>query len=230
LVMGLRFSMNEADHAIVSDAVSRAEANTDAEIVTIVARRSDAYHDAGLHWAILAAFLVLALAAAFPHHYEGAIIWAMGGWISSVPLQTLLLVLLGHMLLKFLAVRYLLAIPVLRMFFTPRSTKARRVRRRAIDLFRTTAQSRTERLTGVLLYLSLDEHRAEIVADEAITSKVSPEVWGDALAALIDEAKEGRIAQGMARAIEKAGIVLAEACPHDPEANPNELPDRLIEL
>ncbi|MBO9575203.1 MAG: hypothetical protein J7494_05670 [Sphingobium sp.] len=228
--MAQRFSMSEADHAIVRDAVMKAEANTDAEIVTIVARRSDAYHDAGLHWAILCAFLVAGFAAAFPHFYENIIIWIMGGWVHEVPLQTLLLFLLGHMLLKFLAVRYLLAIPALRMFFTPRSTKARRVRRRAIELFRATAESRTARLTGVLLYLSLDEHRAELVADRSIASKVSPDVWGEAIAALVDEAKHGRIAQGMALAIEKAGIVLAEHCPHDAAGNPNELPDRLIEL
>ncbi len=139
----------------------------------------------------------------FPHFYEGLIIWTMGGWEHEVGVQTLLLFLLGHMLLKFLAVRYLLAIPALRMAFTPRSTKARRVRRRAIELFRTAAQSRTAHLTGVLLYLSLDEHRAEIVADEAIASKVSPDVWGEAIAALIGEARHGRIAQGMALAIER---------------------------
>jgi putative membrane protein len=221
--------MSEADHAIVTAAVAKAEAMTDAEIVTIVARRSDAYHDVGLHWAILAAFLVLAFAAAFPLWYEGAIIWATGGWEHVVPTQTLLLVLLGHMLFKFLAVRYLLAIPALRMALTPRSTKARRVRRRAVQLFRTAAESRTARLTGLVLYLSLDEHRADIVVDEAIAAKVSPDIWGEAMAALIDEAKAGRVAQGMALAVEKAGPILAEHCPKSRD-NPNELPDRLIEL
>jgi putative membrane protein len=227
--MAQRFSMSEADHAIVTEAVAKAEAHTDAEIVTIVARRSDAYHDVGLHWAILCAFLVPALAAAFPEYYQSAILWLSGSWDHVLPVQTLLLVLLGHMLLKFLAVRYLLAIPALRMFFTPRSTKARRVRRRAEQLFRTAAESRTAKLTGVLLYLSLQEHRADIVVDEAIAAKVSPDVWGEAMAALIGEAKQGRVAQGMALAIEKAGVILAEHCAGS-HANPNELPDRLIEL
>lgn len=227
--MAKRFSMTDTDHDIVTSAVARAEQNTDAEIVTIVARRSDAYHDVGLHWAMLCAFLVPACAAAFPAQYEAMLIWLLGEWTHELPLRMLLLFLLGHMILKFLAVRYLLAIPALRMVFTPGATKSRRVRRRALLLFRTSAESRTAHLTGVLLYLSLDEHRAEIVADEAIASKVSPEVWGDAMAALIDEAKAGRIAQGMALAIDKAGIILAEHCPHS-STNPNELPDRLIEL
>ncbi len=34
--------MSETDHKIVSDAVAAAEADSDAEIVTIIARRSDA--------------------------------------------------------------------------------------------------------------------------------------------------------------------------------------------
>jgi putative membrane protein len=227
--MGKRISMTEADRLLVTNAVAKAETNTDAEIVTIIARRSDAYHDVGLHWAILSAFLVLAFAAAFPAWYEEKLIWLLGEWTHELPLNMLLLFLLGHMIFNFLLVRYLLAIPALRMFFTPGRTKSRRVRRRALLLFRTAAQARTARLTGVLLYLSLDEHRAEIVADEAVASKVSPEAWGDAMAAMIDEVRAGRIAQGMVLAIEKAGIILAEHCPRG-DTNPNELPDRLIEL
>jgi len=221
--------MDDAGHRLISEAVAAAEQGTAGEIVTIVARRSDAYHDVGLHWAILCAFLVPAFAAAFPVHYEAALISLLGEWTHELPLRMLLLLLLGHMILKFLVVRYLLAIPALRMFFTPGSTKSRRVRRRALLLFRTAAEARTARLTGVLLYLSLDEHRAEIVADEAIATQVSPHVWGEAMAALVDEVRAGRIAQGMALAIDKAGVILAEHCPKS-SSNPNELPDRLIEL
>lgn len=229
MVMGKRAAMSEADHRIVTDAVAQAERGTDAEIVTIIARRSDAYHDVGLHWAVLAAFLVPAFAAAFPDHYEGMLIWLLGEWTHDLPLRMVMLLLLGNMIIKFLVVRYLLAIPALRMIFTPGSTKARRVRRRALLLFRTAAEARTAGLTGVLLYLSLDERRAEIVADEAIATTVSPEAWGEAMAALIDEVREGRVAQGMALAIGKAGAILAEHCPKT-AGNPNELPDRLIEL
>jgi len=227
--MAQRISMTEADHDIVTSAVARAEEQTDAEIVTIVARRSDAYHDVGLHWAILCAFLVPVFAAAFPTFYQNMLIWLLGEWTHELPLRMLMILLLGNMILKFLAVRYLLAIPALRMWFTPGATKSRRVRRRALLLFRTSAEARTARLTGVLLYLSLDEHRAEIVADEAIASRVAPEVWGEAMAALVDEVRAGRIAQGMALAIEKAGVILSEHCPRS-SSNPNELPDRLIEL
>jgi putative membrane protein len=98
-----------------------------------------------------------------------------------------------------------------------------------MQLFRTAAEARTAKLTGVLIYLSLDEHRAEILADQAIASKVTAETWGETMAAMIEEVQAGRVAQGMAVAIERAGLILAEHCPKT-EGNPNELPDRLIEL
>jgi putative membrane protein len=80
-----------------------------------------------------------------------------------------------------------------------------------------------------MIYLSMREHRAEIVADEAIVTKVAPEVWGDAMAALLAEIKQGRIADGMVAAVAQVGQVLAEHFPRT-EDDTNELPDRLIEI
>lgn len=224
-----RISMTEADHKLVTDAVARAEATTDGEIVTIVARRSDAYHDVGLHWAIACAFLVIALAAALPDLFQHIYGWLLGEWHHELPLRLFLLLLLGHAIAKFLGVRYLLAIPALRTAMTPKATRSRRVRRRAVALFRAAAEARTAGRTGVLIYLSLDEHRAEIVTDSGISTLVNPDKWGDAMAALLAEAREGRVGVGMARAVEHVGIILAQHLPPT-GANPNELPDRLIEL
>src|SRR6185295_19149395 len=92
---------------------------------------------------------------------------------------------------------------------TPGGTKTRRVHRRAVELFRTGCELKTRGRTGVLLYLSLAERRAEIVADKAIAYQVAPDVWGAAMAALIDEVKAGRPGEGMAKAVEKIGAVLA---------------------
>ena len=88
---------------------------------------------------------------------------------------------------------------------------------------------RTRGRTGVLIYLSREERRAEIVADRAIVEKVEPDVWGEAMAVLVDEVKQGRPGEGMVQAVEKVGAVLATILP--PKAhNPDELPNRLIVL
>jgi putative membrane protein len=117
----------------------------------------------------------------------------------------------------------------LRLALTPKAIKLARVRSRAISLFKVGTESKTLGRTGVLLYLSMKEHRAEIVADEAIASKVAPEVWGDAMVALLDHVKAGNPGAGVAAAVAQMGVVLAEHFPKGIE-NPNELPDRLIEL
>ncbi|MFN3387514.1 MAG: TPM domain-containing protein [Allosphingosinicella sp.] len=223
----LRFS--EEDHRLVTAAVTKAERESDGEIVTVVAGRSDGYHDVGLHYAVLAMLLVPALLAFVP---QSTVDWATGlvlGWNAEIGRVALMGFLFVALTLVFLIVRFALAYMPLRMALTPGSTKTRRVRRRAVELFRTGTEHRTAGRTGVLLYLSLAEHRAELVADQAIHSQVTPDVWGDAMDVLVEHVKEGRGGVGMALAVEKIGAVLAQCLPKTLD-NPNELPDRLIEL
>ena len=220
--------LTQTDHNQVTAAVTAAEAKTDGEIVTVVAGQSDSYHDVALHWNILAMLLVLALLAAWPGLALGIEERVGDPWTQPGPssLFTIALVLLA---ITFLLFRVILVWRPLRLALTPPGTKERRVRRRALALFRAAAESRTRAATGVLLYLSLDEHRAELIADEAIHSKVEPEIWGEARADLVEEVKAGRPGAGMAKAVERVGAVLAEHFPRS-SADHNELPDRLIEL
>jgi putative membrane protein len=223
----LRFTPE--DHRIVTEAVTRAEDTSDAEIVTIVAEKSDSYHDVGLHYAVLAMLVVPAKLALLPQSW---IDWATAplldwnGALSRGVLMVLLFVLLA---LAFLVVRYALAYMPLRMALTPGSTKSRRVRRRAVEHFRVGAERRTASRVGILLYVSLRERRAEIVADEAIVGKVAAEAWGEAMSDLIEEVKAKRPGVGMAKAVDDIGVVLREHFPKT-AADRNELPDRLIEL
>ena len=75
------------------------------------------------------------------------------------------------------------------------------------------AERRTHGRTGILIYLSLAEHRAEIVADAAIADKVAPEVWGEAMAALIAEIRAGRPGAGRVAAVEQVGAVWPSTSP-----------------
>jgi putative membrane protein len=220
--------MNDADRARIAAAITDAEKTTDGEIVTILADQSDAYHDVALHWALLAAFLALAVIAAWPLFFLGCLD-RVTGWSAGHSPRALLTILLVILAAKFLVARLLLAWRPLRLALTPGATKARRVRRRAVLLFKAGTERRTATRTGVLLYLSLAEHRAEIVVDETIHAKVPPESWGAAMAALIDAVRDGRPGDGMVAAVGTIGAVLAKALPFT-GTDPNELPDRLIEL
>ena len=221
--------LSPEDHALVTAAVAKAERESDGEVVTIVAARSDAYHDVALHYALLAMLLVPGLLALVP---QGWIDWAAGlalGWNAEFSRGALMLTFFVLLALVFLIVRLALISMKLRMALTPGRTKTRRVHRRAIELFRTGCELKTRGRTGVLIYLSLLEHRAEIVADKAVADQVEAEVWGEAMAALVDEVKAGRPGHGMAQAVDKVGEVLKRILPPTFD-NPNELPDRLVEL
>jgi len=151
-----------------------------------------------------------------------------GGWDTWTPGE-LIAILLVALAVKFLVARWIFGLKPLRFALTPHGTKARRVRRRGLLLFRLATENRTRAKTGVLLYLSLAEHRAEIIADAAINAKVTPETWGAAMAALIDAVKDGRPGDGMVASIGQIGQVLSEHFPRSPD-DTNELPDRLILL
>jgi putative membrane protein len=215
------------DATKVAAAIKAAEAQTDGEISAIVAPASDSYSDAVLHWSLLVALLPLAVSAAWPHLLVGSASLLLG-W-EAPQLSFLLTLLLVKTIVVFLAARILFGLPKLRVLITPAATRHRRVRRRAIMLFKAGTEARTLSTTGVLLYLSLAERRAEIVADAAIHARAPQEAWGEAMAALIGPLREGRPGDGMAAAVERIGAVLALHFPFT-GGDPNELPDRLIQL
>ncbi|MGH6706366.1 MAG: TPM domain-containing protein [Sphingomicrobium sp.] len=224
----MMLSLSAEDHAKVSAAIAAAEATSDGEIIAITADQSDAYHDVGLHYAVLVLFLVLAFFAIWPQQL--AFWWTrLMGWTAEPSMRQLLTLLLGIALLKFLVVLFILKWRPLRLLLTPGSTKTRRVRRRAVMLFKTGAERRTIGRTGILIYLSMGEHRAEIVGDEAITAVTTPETWGEAMAALLKDVKAGRPGDGIVAAVGLIGAVLATHFPKSSEDS-NEIPDKLIEL
>lgn len=221
--------VSEADHDLVTAAVASAEENTSGEIVTVIAAQSNDYDDVALVWASIIAFLAMSIVALFPDFYQGLYYRLTGGWGHELTANQWLGTVIAIGVLKWIGVWLILLWRPLRLLLTPRAILAGRVRARAVDLFKVGTEAKTLGRTGVLLYVSLREHRADIVADEAIAAKVAPEVWGDAMASLIDLVRKGQPGAGMAEAVRQMGAVLTEHFPRGSE-NPNELPDRLIEL
>ena len=216
------------ERARIAEAVHAAEGGTSGEIVTIVAARSDTFHDVALLWALLAALLVPALFAAWPALPSTMVAALTGGWGEADQRDLMLLVLVATAAAFALATLALMWLP-LRLALTPKATRRRRVHARALDLFRVGTEGRTTGKTGILIYLSLAERMAEIVADEGIHAKVADTEWGDAMLALVAEVRHGRIADGMIAAVGQVGTILAAHLPQVP-GDVNELPDRLIEL
>jgi putative membrane protein len=227
--MARHLILTDADRAAVSAAVARAEESSAGEIVTIMAERSDDYHDVALWWSAFVAFLALAVLGWFSPFYLAKIDWLTGAWQSEWSPGNVLGLAFIVATMKFGGMYLLQLWRPLRLALVPGPLKHRRVRERAVMCFKIGAERRTHGRTGVLIYLSLAEHRAEIVADEAIASKVAPEIWGEAMATLVGGIRAGNAADGLCGAVEQVGAVLAQHFPRS-GTDTNELPDRLIEV
>ena len=221
--------MTEADHDKVSAAITKAEGSTAGEIVAVATPISDAYHDVALHWALVPLFAVLAWAAWRPTALAWWYDFLFGGWQPEPSQSQLLTLLMFFAALKFTVALLILKWMPLRLFLTPAATKHRRVRRRAVAIFQAAAAARTTGRTGILIYLSLAERRAEIIADEAILKVTDDHTWGEAMTALLADVRQGKVGDGIAAAVERVGVVLAEHFPRS-AADSNEIPDKLIEL
>ena len=174
-----------AEHEVVTNAVARAERDTDAEIVTIVTDWSDHYHDVSLYYACAVMLATLGVFAIWPGLLDAKLAWFTGGWGEAERHIELALIVVIQAVL-FLAVRFGFEALPFRGTLIPSAVRGRRVRRRAVQFFKASAEQRTASHYGVLLYLSLAEHRAEIVADKAVVAQVSDDVWGEAMVAMVD--------------------------------------------
>ncbi|WP_298168037.1 hypothetical protein [Novosphingobium sp.] len=221
--------LTDTDRKDIAEAVAAAEATSAGEIVTIITPQSDSYRDVALAWSIFVAFLALAALELAPTFYLGLIERLLGLWAHEWTPRQVLGIALTVAVIKFLGMLLLMAWRPLRLLLTPPPIKSARVHARALTCFRIGAEGRTTGRTGILIYLSLAEHRAEIIADEAIASKVSPEVWGDAMHALLGPLRAGKVGEGMVAAVRKVGAVLAKHLPRAAD-DENELPDRVIEV
>ncbi len=221
--------LDAASHEIVSRAVAEAETGTSGEIVTVLADRSDGYSDIALAWAVLAAFTVLTIFCVFPQFFLDKADFLIGGWGEEWTVTSILSLATGLALAKFFAAWIFQLWEPAKFALIPPTVKTARVHQRAVTHFKVGAERRTHGRTGVMIYLSMREHRAEIVADEPIAELVSAEVWGEAMADMLVEIKQGNIAEGMAAGVRDVGAILSQ---HFPPADDdvNELPDRLIEV
>jgi len=203
--------ISDADRAQIADAIRSAEAKTSGEIFCVLAQRSSQYTLVPVAWAA-----ALALIVPLPLIY-------LTNWPASVIYML--------QLVCFVAAALGLARPALRFRIVPRRARHERAHSTAMRQFWAQRLNKTKERTGVLIFVSLAERYAEIIADAGINEKVTPEVWENAVAALTAGIRQGRVGDGLVAAIAQCGAVLAEHFPlPDGSVNPNELPDKLIEI
>ena len=129
-------------------------------------------------------------------------------------------------LVAFAASLLLLSIPRLRMWLVPGVVKRQRAHRAAMDQFMIRGMTHTRQHTGVLIFASIAERYARIIADVGIAEKVPPQSWKPAVDCIVASAQEGRIADGLMESIEICATILAGRFPRRPD-DIDELPDKV---
>ena len=81
--------------------------------------------------------------------------------------------------------------------------------------------------TGILILVSLLEHRVEVLADRGINAKVETGTWQEIVKILTDGLKTNHACDAYCKAIERCGEILAAHFPRRPD-DKDELPNRLV--
>ncbi|MBW3616867.1 MAG: TPM domain-containing protein [Proteobacteria bacterium] len=216
--------LNEDEQARINAAIAQAERATSGEVFCILAQRSSSYAETPLAYAGFASLLVpLAMVAAGLEPWHWAQGWSVRAPGPEAAVFTYALLQAG----VFLLTLGVTAWRPLRMLLAPHPLKRARVHKLALQQFLAKGLHVTTARTGVLILASADERHAEIVADEGVYARVSPEVWAEALESLIARMKQGDTAGGFIEAVRLCGEVLAQHFPPSAE-NPNELPDTVL--
>jgi putative membrane protein len=87
----------------------------------------------------------------------------------------------------------------------------------------------TEARTGILIYVALANRRVEIVADDGINRKVAQSELDQLAQHVVAAARSGTLAEGLVNAVNDSGKLLSRHFPPT-TTNPNELPDRVVEI
>jgi putative membrane protein len=223
-----------ADHERIAEAIARAEMTTAGEIYCIVADEVSDYRETPLAWAAVAALVLPALALLLGFRPD-ALSTLFGGWEighAAANDATVLSALTTYIVLQavvFILTALLVSIPTLRRALTPKAVKAERVHDAAMQQFIAKGLHLTAGRTGVLLFVALADHRAEVIADQGIYDAAPHQVWDEVIALLIGGIKRGAVGDGFVAAIERVGQILSEHVPPVGD-NPNEHPDELTVL
>lgn len=207
-----RCVLKEEDLPKISEAIRRAELKTTGEIVPVIVHRSSVIGHVPLMFTLV--FLVLLL-------------------VFEIPQLDVFEELNAYWFLFFVAVGSFALAQVLsrsmwiQRIFVPVGDQAIQVQERAMIEFYQQGIGKTAGNTGILLFLSIMERRAVVLADEAIARRLPQEAWHQVCSTLVEGIKHEHTAEALIAAIHKSGELLTQHFPAQGE-NEDELSNQLI--
>jgi putative membrane protein len=199
-------TISQDDRERISSAIRDAEAKTSGEIVCVLAQSSSDATALPILLASLVALLVPWLLVAF----------------TEFSVERILLL----QVFVFFALAAFLCLPQVRVALLPRKLRRAAAYRAAREQFLIRGIARKKDRCGILIFVSLAEHYARIIADEGIAARVTQSDWQAAVDALVAHMRNGRIADGFVAAIGACETVLVAHFPRT-ETSRDELPDKI---
>ena len=208
----LKSYLNTEDLSSLEKAVAQAETKTSGEIVPIVVRHSSTLG----HIPIILFLFWMVLLFVTPLFDRSVVFF---------PFEVLALCF--WLVVLFLSVRILATKHFIQRWLVNKEDRLLQVKQRALVEFYEAKLHKTQGATGILIFVSLMEHGAVILADEAIAQKLPEDTWQHIIDEMILEIKKQNLATALKTAIQKCGDILSQHFPLQ-KGDVNELPNRLI--
>jgi len=200
-------SISTHDRERIASAIRAAETRTSGEIVCVLARTSS-------ETSALPVFIAAVSALVLP--------WLLVALTAMTVHRILML-----QILVFFALLVLLSLPSIRVALIPRKARRAIAHRAAMTQFAMRGIAHKKDRSGIMIFVSLAERYARIIADDGIAARVPQSEWQAAVNALVTHMRDGRIADGFVTAIDLCGNKLAA---HFPRAGTSSdvLPDKIF--
>lgn len=198
--------------AKITASVRAAELKTQGEIVPMIVKRSSAIG----HVPYFAFLLLLSCALVLLMSFEN--------WY---PMEHRWLIMGAAVLLCFAIGLALAPLTFVQRWLTPDWDMQDQVWRRAQSEWALQKIQKTKDRTGILIFVSVMERKAIVLADEGIAKHYPAETWQQVIDKLSENLHRGQWATGFEQAIQLCGEILQKQLPAA-DRNPNEITDELI--
>ncbi len=197
--------LSDADREKVTAAVKEAEKLTSGEIVPLVVSASYRYPMANVIGGAVFAFPISIIVAPL-----------VGGWMW-LGTQNMWL-FAGFLALLFVVFHEIVKrTHWLKRWFISRHEMDEEVKEAAVTSFFSEGLYRTRDENGILVFISVFEHKVWILADRGINEKVPKDRWENIVQIIVDGIKQKQQTQSICEAVKKIGAILQEHFPRKPD-------------
>jgi len=196
--------LTEEEKREIETCVKEVEKNTSGEIVPLVVSASYHYPMSNMIGALIFGLLIsVVVTLVFSIRKSWGGVTALDLWL--FPAVFAVSFLLFHELIK--------RISWLKRIFITKAEINEEVEEAALTSFYRNGLNNTRDRTGILIFISVFERRAFVLADEGINAKVDTGVWQEIVGTVVQGIRQRRQAQGICQAVRRCGDLIRKAFP-----------------